>query len=479
MAQGRSTAGALDRRTALRALAGAGLCAALPGLGCAGSSGLLSVTSGPADLTIPPDGDMYRYGLGYVFQIDATRAGLFANLRTEGLPVGDFEAGMDLLIFDDPSRISSAEAHPLTRNEHYVDDATGRERLIVKHDQKGGFVPAGAKRADGSDHPHAGTGFLLGAALDFAREADGSYVKADKAKTMVRNMEIHHLEWDGARMKVLGTEFRDLETPIRSPDGKWTVFEPGMRMAIPDGDDLVMGLGATGAPEGLRPQEGVWMPEPMCAGFSRWRRIDGRWRMTGFVPVAESTKAEEPVAVYGQSMSILPLEPTVVRDVDGSLLFTVRSAYSDYEDHVVRIWRSTDGGVSWDLIIEEPNARGQAPVTLNQAVDGTPYLILSAYGRERDRLVIRKLNENRDGLEDPILIRDAVQDFGPPPVGPVWFVDHSQSTAVRLADGKWHDLIVYRVMDRGEHAGKPPAAETGLYVEEAIWAGKPLPCWKF
>ena len=476
-----SNDGNLDRRAALKALTGAGLCAALPTTACARRSGIEGVTSGPPDLVIPPDGDMYRYGLGYVFQVDETRAGLFANLRTEGLPVGDFEAGMDAFVFDDASKLSSAEPLTITRNVDYEDEVTGEPRLILKHDQKGGFVPAGAKRDNGSDHPHAGTGFLLGAALDFARQPDGSYSKADKAESMVRNVELHNLEWDGSQLRVLHTELRGLANPLLSPDGEWAIIEPGMRMAIPDGDDMVMGLGAIGSRSGLGPDRGpnVWLPEPFCAGFSRLRRTDGAWRIVDFVPVAEGKEAEHPVVVRGQKMGLLPLEPTVIRDVDGSLLFTVRGAYSDYEDHVVRIWRSTDGGAKWDVILEEPNARGQAPVTLNQAVDGTPYLIISAYGHERDLLVIRPLNAKRDALEDPIVVRDAIKDFGPPPVGPVWFVDHSQSTTVRLADGKWHDLIVYRVMDRGEHSGKPPAPQTALYVEEVASLGEPLPRWKF
>ncbi len=463
----------LNRRTALKALAGAGAYAALPGAARADRGGIVRVTSGPADLIIPPDGDMYRYGLGYAFQVDETKAGLFANLRTEGLPVGDFEAGVDLLVFDELSKLKSATPLPITRNAHYIEHDTGNMRMLLKHDQKGGFIPAGAKREDGTPHPHAGTGFLIGAAPDFAREVDGSYVKADKVKTMVRVMEVHNLQWDGDRMRILRTELRSVRNPLSPPDGVWKVIEPGMRMAIPDGDDLIMGLEAT------RGDVGAWRTDPSAAGLARWRRIDGLWQMIDFTPVAPTKKAKNPVEVYGMKMALYQIEPTVIRDTDGSLLFTVRGEYSDYENHVVRIWRSTDGGSTWNLIIEEADARGQAPVTLNQAVDGTPYLVISAFGHERDLLVIRPLSAKRDKLEDPIVVRDAVKDFGPPPVGPVWFVDHSQSTTVRLADGKWHNLIVYRVMDRGEHAGKAPAPETGLYVQEVVSSGKPLPRWRF
>jgi hypothetical protein len=123
--------------------------------------------------------------------------------------------------------------------------------------------------------------------------------------------------------------------------------------------------------------------------------------------------------------------------------------------------------------------RGQAPVTLNQAVDGTPYLVGNRLGHERDWLVIWPLNADRTGLEGPISVRNALEEFGPPPSGKVWFMDHANASVVRLGDGRWRNLLSYRIMDRGEHAGKPPAPQTGCYVEEVVSSGPTVAPWRF
>ena len=63
--------------------------------------GIVDVSKGPVDLTIPADGEKFRYGNGFPFQAGPNTAGVFVNLRFEGFPVGDFEAGMDVVLFDD------------------------------------------------------------------------------------------------------------------------------------------------------------------------------------------------------------------------------------------------------------------------------------------------------------------------------------------------------------------------------------------
>ena len=120
-------------------------------------TGIVQVTRGPADRVVPPDGDGYRYGHAFVFQAAPKLAGMLCNLRTEGFPVGDFEAGMDMIVFERLLDIPTAEAIPLTRNEPYVAEKTGERRIVIKYCTKGGFVPRGALRPDGSPHPHAGT----------------------------------------------------------------------------------------------------------------------------------------------------------------------------------------------------------------------------------------------------------------------------------------------------------------------------------
>jgi len=289
----------------------------------------------------------------------------------------------------------------------------------------------------------------------------------------VRTTEVHHVALGGDGFRVLETEVRRPDRPLRAPRSEWAIFAPGMRMAIPDGDDLLF------AAQAVRGEVSSYHCEPQAAGISRWRRRGGIWQPESFVPVAFNRPADKPVIVQGREMSLAVAEGTLIRDTDGALLFAVRSAYSEYENHVIRVWRSADGGNHWQQVIEVARIRGQAPVTLNQAVDGTPYLVGNRLGHERDWLVIWPLNADRTGLEGPISVRNALEEFGPPPSGKVWFMDHANASVVRLGDGGWRNLLSYRIMDRGEHAGKPPASQTGCYVEEVVSTGPAVAPWRF
>jgi hypothetical protein len=437
-----------------------------------GKSGIVSVTRGTADLVVPHDGEGFRYGTGFVFQAGPKQAGLLCNLRTEGYPVGDFEAGMDVLMFDDMVQISSAGAIPVTRTVKYADRITGQWRIVIKHGVKGGFVPLGARRADGSPHPHAGTGVGFCQALDFPMKGNGYYDKQDKTKGMVRTTEVQQLVFDGKKFEVPRFATYTEAKPLRTRGSQWKITSPSLRMGIPDGDDLLFAVTATSN------DSSAWFSDPHAAGVSRWRRDEGLWQPVMFTPIVTSRMAKNPQVVYGRKMSVLPIEPTLVRDIDGSLLFTARFAYEKFDEHALRVWRSADGE-SWKLIIEQPDMKGQAPVTINRATDGTPYIVSNPLGRERDKLVLWSLNRERNGFEDPITARDALLQFGPPPSRIVWFMDHSNASVVRLKDGRWHNLLAYRIMDRGEHSGQPPAPQSGLYVEEVMSSGPEVPAWNF
>ncbi len=49
----------------------------------------------------------------------------------------------------------------------------------------------------------------------------------------------------------------------------------------------------------------------------------------------------------------------------------------------------------------------------------------------------------------------------------------------RLADRRWHSVLVYRIVDHGELSGAPPAPQTGCYVEEVLSTGAALAPWRF
>ena len=78
------------------------------------------------------------------------------------------------------------------------------------------------------------------------------------------------------------------------------------------------------------------------------------------------------------------------------------------------------------------------------------------------------------------MVRDGRADFGPPPSGVTWTIDHPIVATLQLSDGLWHTVLGYRVVDRGEtNRGFAPPPETGTYLEEVVSAGKPIPAWRF
>jgi hypothetical protein len=436
------------------------------------TTGITKITQGPPARIAPPDGDNFRYGLGFPLQVGPRQAALLCNLRTEEVPTGDFENGVDVVLFDRTDAISVAVATPITRNETYVDPQTSASRIAIKYPIVGGFVPWGAQR-DGYAHPGAGTGFGVSEALDFPLLDDGSYNKADKTTTMIRRTIVHQFAYEGDAFRITGSEVHSANNPLRVAGSDWTVYANGLHTAIPDGDDLLYPACATTS------DASTCYPTPAATGVSRWRLTDGRWQLVGFSPVCTSRRAAHPRILYGKEVELVAAEPSLVRDADGSLLFSARLCGDDNEDHAVRVWRSHDKGTTWSLLIDLAQARGQAPVTINRAGDGTPYIAANALGHERDRLCLWPLNPQRTGLAEPLTIRDASEEFGPPPTGPVWFMDHPTGQTLRLADGQWHHVLVYRLMDRGEHSGAAPAPQTGLYVEEIHSAGQAIPVWNF
>ncbi|MAE66902.1 MAG: hypothetical protein CMJ18_21805 [Phycisphaeraceae bacterium] len=422
-----------------------------------------------ADLVIPSEGGLFRYGNGFAFQAGPTTAGFFVNLRFGGYPVGDFEAGMDVVLFDDLATISASNAVPICRSDRHV-RPDGKKRVVVRHTPKGGFVPHGALRADGSPHPGAGTGFLVGQALDFPMYGDGYYMKEDKARDMVHATEVHHLAYDGR-------EFRKIETETWGSDNRkelsgWMLEAPSLCTAITDGDDLLFPMDATQG-------DFTWGGGPNASGVARWRYADGRWGPVEFVPIGFSRRVENPDIVYDTECWQEWIEPTVVRDLDGSLLFTARGVYERRCEYMIKVWRSTDGGATWDVLFEVEDVRDESPTSINTTADGTLYIFSCPTDHARDQLCLWLLRPDRSGVEEPIMFRDGVKQFGPPPKGPVWFMDHPNGYTVRLADGAWHHLLCHRVMDRGEHGGSEPSPQSGFYAEELVTPGPAVPLWKF
>ena len=95
----------------------------------------------------------------------------------------------------------------------------------------------------------------------------------------------------------------------------------------------------------------------------RWNRDGDKWHTVLFVPVTGNDGSSE---------------PSLIRDVDGALLFSARGT-DEKDENDIRVWRSADGGEVWAKCIHVSGVISEAPVTINQAVNGTPYIAADVY----------------------------------------------------------------------------------------------------
>ena len=430
-------------------------------------------TRGPADLTIPPStpaGEIWRYGLAYPFQVAPGQAMLFVNIR--GNRGHDFEIGTDAILFDDDATIRADRAIPVSRNHEETNPRSsppGKPSIMVKYPLTGGFVPLQAKRADGSPHPHAGTGFGFCVGEAWPRDGDRAYSKAE----YYEYLELQQYAFDGTNFRVEATE-KILPDQLLSG---WRIEHPGISHAVADGDDFLLSV------------RGSVDKTNIGSGVMRWRRGDKGWRAVSFVPIEEFDNA------HG---------PSLMRDLDGSLIFCAAGTFGTEFDNDVRMWRSKDAGASWQPLLHVRSAVSASPHSINRAGDGTVYIggtlfeiflqpipdpfrrrrdpegRVRAGGRSREKLAIWPLTADRTDIENAILVRDARAEFGVPPSGTTWFVDHPSAMTVHLKDGRWHNLLAFRICDGAEVLrGAAPAPQTGTYIEELTSSEKVIPLWNF
>ena len=412
--------------------------------------GITSITKGRVALTIPsdtPSDEVWRYGLGFPFQVGPKKAALFCNIRVEGKGSIDFENGTDVILFDTLSDIRPDEAIPLSRNK------MGASSVTVKFPVGGGFVPFGAKQPDGSPHPHAGTGFGISHVISHTFDQNGRF---DYREHNDRFIELFQFAYDGNEFRVLQKERVELEMLF----SEWVFAGVGLTNAIPDGNDLLFPMTVKHDDAGVE-------------GVARWQKGERGWRPISFVPVTEKRAGDKGKWVCGG-------EPSLIRDGDGSLLFSARSSGEANFDAAV--WHSTDNGETWEQVIYRKDCRSRSPVSINQAADGTPFVAanLPPLDRTREVLCYWTLNEDRTDFEECRIARDAPAEFGPAPSGSWWRIDHPTSAIVRLKDGAWHSLLAYRIVDNGEVEGDAdPPPQTGCYVEEVLSSGEAIPTWRF
>lgn len=428
-----------------------------------------------------PPGMTWRYQLPFIFQVGPRTGALSLNIKPYPGPGQDFPCGVDLLTFDDIHALQPERALPLARNHDEPNpNADGKMAHMAKFPAQIGFVPLGARRPDGTPHPHAGTGFAVVTAG--ARPVDDSEGRVDfpdrvgisafKGRRAYNYIERFQLSYDGRALKSHNMERLKTNEVVSG----YELVDRGLSSAIPDGDDLLLPMKAR------RPDAAMHV-----SGIVRWRRSGGNWRPVDFAAITPEDNS---------------WEPSAVRDVDGSVLFHGRGKRE--AGVPVRIWRQAPGSEEWELKLTRTGIASSAPVILSSAADGTPFVMLNLYqpqfavppaivsdggvsrldpkGRrgERSTICLWALNAERDGFETPLIVKDPLVDYGVPPRGTIWAVDHPNATVLRLADGEWHSVFGYRMLEWIENTHMaPPSPQTGACIGEIISLGPPAPLWRF
>jgi len=420
-----------------------------------------------------PTGFTGVYDLAGWLQLDERTVGVVVDLRCVLSGAFDFGLGCDLAVMRDPELRWAESFQPLIRAWELKHPATGTRTIAIPYTVQGGFVPLGALRADGGPHPHAGTGFGLSEVLGRPIGPDGkvksAYVEQDDPEHFARWVLVQSA-WDGKKFTVTDRELLEGDKLIPG----YKVLGGPLASAIADGDDLLSTIHAESLADNRR-----------TTGVVRWRRTDGKWRPVEYWPVRGPTQPANAAASSCESDS--GSEPSLIRDRDGSLLFTSRSGYD------FNVWRSADGGKTWRKIVHVAKARAESPITIARTLEGAPFLMGNPYreaystgvnaapGLIRESLWAWQLNLERNGLSPPVLMRHPAAEFGPPPTpNSTWYHDHPQSRIVRLGDGKWRAVIAYRLLDIAEAVHAPAAPRTGTYLEECATPGPVAnPPWRF
>ncbi len=446
--------------------------------------GIWKIIRNPKLLESPPgmpDGEIWRYLLNTPFQLAPGRAALYCNLKQSCGPGQDFEGGVDIIPFSHLAEVNAAAALPVSR-QHVEPNPNlgGKPSVMAKYPGNVGFVPLGAKLPDGRPHPHAGTGFTMVVTAAWPTDRSNGYatypdrigLTAYLGEKRYRTLEVRQLSYDGTALRIGPIE--KLEAEQLAPGFKFQAG--GMSSAIADGEDLLTGvkmarLGVTAASSGLL----------------RWQRTGGAWRPLAYEPVTTEDNS---------------LEPSVIRDLDGALLVSARGPRN--MGPPLRVWRQAGAGAPWELKINLNGVLPSTPVAIARAVDGTPFIMGNLYQPEfklpaslhsdggisrlepvgwrgeRSTICLWALNAARDGFDAQFVARDPRSEFGLPPHGTVWALDHPEAMPVHLADGQWHTLMGYRMLEWKENTHFiPPSPQTGGYLDEIVSFGPPAPLWNF
>ena len=430
------------------------------------------------------DSKSWRVGGGQPVQIGPTLAALFCGVQLENGP--DAVDGMRIVLFDDLDRIGHGENIALSHNEIIGDPASGQARMAMKNGAWVCFVPEGARRADGSPHPHAGTGFGLETVLEFPVRKDLTWEQSDFNHAECRTA-IYQFEFGRSGFRISSArQYRSDDLPVvptvpitqqmlaagSSDIFRWRLTGAGLGAGVADGDGMLMPAMAVIARPACKGEKS----SSIAAGVMRWEvSTDGVWQPVSFTPIVISV---------GEGGEQFWHEPSLVRMPDGALLFSARPRFGVYE-HSIRLWRSTDG-LAWQVVFDALEARAESPVTINTALDGSPYFAFNpwrpdyatrGYSCGRRRLEIRPMRPDLRDWDEGLLVRSAPDDGS---VHSKWYFDHPMSANIRLKDGKWRHVLAYRSYCDGGHDDLDKTSlRYGAYLDVVESNGPEFVPWKF
>lgn len=377
------------------------------------------------------------YQLAAPFQLAPGVAALSVNVRQTSNGTIDFEGGANLVVLG--PGLAPAAHIPVTRTAIEPHPRTGKPTHMVRGPMMPGFMPAGKGQ-------NGGTGYAIAQVIGYPVHPPVRSWTQIPAEERFHAFELVQLEWTGETLQA--------SEPVRIDDEGlvegWRFNSPSLGPALPEGDGFLMGFTA-------QADSGVCQ-----TGIMRWERKEGTWAPTSFTPV---------------SGEIDSFEPSILRDTDGALLFSARGRGEHVE--ALRLWRSEDGGQTWELCIEQPKALAATPVTLNMGPGGQPYLAGNPWrGRDsqgeainsiemRERLLLWPLAPDRRSVLEPIVAHDLSEAFGPAPNGSIWRADHPISATLQLGDEAPRHWLFYRVLERNECISDAPATpQTGTFAQE-------------
>ncbi len=302
------------------------------------------------------------------------------------------------------------------------------------------------------------------------------------SKTNHRHFKIFQLRYDGVRMWVSKPRVVEHEEGAALPGLTWHLL--GLSHAIADGVDLINGI------ECFEPGK------RKSSGVGRWRYEGGEWRLAAFLPGVAEDNARE---------------PSLVRDLDGSLLMCLRGAGSNAPPggveggientyHHLRVVRSTDGGKTWEPVIHRTMGRAPTPIAIIRGHEGSMHLLGNPYrplrmdsrGKkiigisEREEMCWWRVSADRKWVQEAVTLLDANHEFGMPQGtkpevdANAWWLDHPIGGCCRLSDGVWRTLIGVRCTDKASAMlGAGVTRAHGSYLLEFEMGGEAKPVWKF